>query len=179
MTHPRKRNGLVKFLRKVEGKETEDVKDHIPPQERLGRRLYERYKCLFELLSGSCSYSDLIYWYLGLNPEERQVVTAIRDSIVGPGYTFNAYQVGDNNSKQRAIDTAVECILRHSGSEQQDDVQEVASGQSAGVSPYYSYSLYSSRPSFRYTVGTTPGSSFSGEEPVRNYWGRTIRYGPE
>jgi hypothetical protein len=179
MTHPRKRNGLVKFLRKVEGKETEDVKDYIPPQERLGRRLYERYECLFGLLSGQYSYSGFVSWYMRLNHSERQVVLSIRDSILGPGQSFNAYQVGDNNSKQRALDTAVECILRHSDSEQQDDVPQTTSGQSAGVSPYYSYSLYSSRPPRIYTISTPPRASCSGEELVRNYCYRDIFYSPE
>lgn len=170
----RKQGGFVHFIRKLEGKELEDDYEHLLlAQERLGRKLYQRYEKLLEWIAGECNWSGYLRWVILLSDTERQACRSLRWDVLSIGnYTVDSMGMynGDRSSTLRK---AVEHILSNHQGEQQETVSDDSSREPTRACTSHYYWAGFSRYLTYDTIGTTPDAPRSGEEPVRNDASRT------
>lgn len=132
------KRGFVQFIKKLEGKELKGDKwDLFSTKEAIGCELYQRYAGLLEHIAGELDWDGFVYWVLGLSDSQRQDCRAARLSLGIPPPT-NSLGVYDGD-RSSTLGAAVEYILQHHQSQQQDDVSPRASGErlDTGSEDYY------------------------------------------
>lgn len=127
-------NGFVKFMKKLDGRTTED--DNILETKGPWSGVYQRYECLLELLSGEYCWGTYVDRVRQLSYEERRDCRDLRRYLGGhvPSPSVGVY-VRDRSLLRQAI----EYIRSHHEGEQQDEVQGEAVSGITGSNTRYSH----------------------------------------
>lgn len=110
-------NGFVKFMKKLDGRTTED--DNILETKGPWSGVYQRYECLLELLSGEYCWGAYMDRVVQLSRTERRACRELRNHL---GLHVPSLSVGVYIEDRRFLEQAVEYIRSHHEGEQQDEV---------------------------------------------------------
>lgn len=125
-------NGFVKFMKKLDGRITED--DNILETKGPWSGVYQRYECLLELLSGEYCWGTYVDRVQQLSREKRLACRELRCHL---GLFIPSNPLGVYVEDRRFLEQAVEYIRRHHEGEQQDDVSGEAVSGITGSHPHY------------------------------------------
>lgn len=141
------KRGFVQFIRKLEGKELKDAEWNLfYTKKKIGCELYQRYEGLLEWIAGKRDwdgYGDWIERNDFRNPQ-RQAIFRLRRHVLDIGRHTTDSMGMYNGDRSSTLGAAVEYILQHHQSEQQDAVSIRASGERLNSSPenYYRNRLW-------------------------------------
>lgn len=131
-------NGFVKFMKKLDGRTTED--DNIFETTGSWGGVYQRYECLLELLSGEYCWRTYMDRVLQLSTPERRACKELRNYL---GLHVPPNPLGVHIRDRSILEQAVEYIRSHHEGGQQDEVSGEAVSGITGSYTRYSHRVVS------------------------------------
>lgn len=163
----KKKPGFKAFMTQLDGTTStleKEIQDALLFAEtRLGRRQYQRYVGLFELLSAERDWGSYVQWYGSFSYSERQAIRTARNAA---GHSLGT--VGGYQPNKRAIVKAAESLNSYLGSQRQEGISEGTTGQPERTRTDNSIFGGTSWHSFRdYATSSTSETPRSGTESIR------------